>query len=94
MDIIETMATYGLTLKCYPTHEVHYMSYRGQTLKEGETLVDVTFKNGEVVKRIKCETFRAPLWGCKIGNWPHWTKHDFYGSTPEEAISKAVEHIA
>lgn len=98
MDILELMREHNLTLRCWPTHEVGYKSYReGSPLKEGETLVDVTLKNikGEpvTVKRVRCEEFHEPKWGVKIDDWPHWTEHDFYGKTPEEAVAKAIEHI-
>ena len=93
MDIIALMAQYDLTLKCFPTHRVSLVSYReGRPLAEGETIVDKVFKNG-VFKMIRREEFFKPKWGVKIDDWPHWTKYDFYGATPEEAIMKAVEHI-
>ncbi len=91
--IIEQVAKYNLTLKCFPTHKVSLMSYReGQPLKEGDTIVEKEFKNG-VGKMVRREEFHEPKWGVKIGDWPEWTKNDFYGSTPEDAVNKAIAYI-
>ena len=93
-EILRLVSEYGLTLRCFPTHVVGFSHYRdGYRLKDGETLVDKTFRDGTVVKMVRREEFRAPKWGVKIGEWPQWTKNDFYGPTPEDAVVKAVKHL-
>ena len=101
VNILELMQKYNMTLRCFPTHEVYQTDYReGRPLGEGETIVEVQLKefpSGKpvIVKRVRHEVFHEPKWGVKVGanQWPNWQKSDFYGTTAEEAIMKAVNHI-
>ena len=92
-EIFSLIQKYNLTVRCFPTHIVGFHIYRdGETIKDGDTIKEKVFKNG-TRKVVYHEEFREPKWGVKIGDWPHWTKHDFYGTTLEDAVRKAVESL-